>query len=402
MFIRVVAVLLSMFSLTSVGSLASAGTEATASFEAVPVRSVTMAENQSFGSHTAGRAVVVIEGGGSLHPFTTSLDACDGGRPVYIQKLVDSGFPVFTAPGFSNKSANTFGRTGCPPQPPREVQWNTASYPPQAGQAVLGFLGYLNATYGYTTFDLIGYSYGGLVARATVAALKSQPAAESMAHGFSYSRMAVDAGITIPTITTINSPHLGSPTYDIASDPAKFMAPVTKAWGRQFAEGGQGLATFESEGGAGAIQVLRTRSHAKPDPTSWDTQQVGVLDGVALTLIAGDYCGRSCGDAKAPPGAKPQGRLRTDGTVPVYSQLILPCTKSCPTPPGSVYIPPGMLPDNVVRKTFPTVHSSFVTAQLGLPAKLSVINDPAAIAYVNSTTLSAWQAAGTPLLIPSE
>lgn len=108
---------------------------------------------------------------------------------------------------------------------------------------------------------------------------------------------------------------------------------------------------------------------------------VGVLDGVALTLVAGNYCGRNCSDAKNPSGSKPQGRLRTDGTVP-----------------GSVYIPPGMLPENVVRKTFPTLHSAFVAAQLGLPVTLSVANDPAASAFVNSTTLGAWQSAGVPLL----
>lgn len=396
MLIRAFAVLISTLMLVLMGSQSSVG--APPSSESTAVRSVSVTENQALGSQTSGRAVVVIEGGGSLHPFTTPLAACDGGRAAYVQKLVDSGLPVYTAPGFSNQLSNTFGRTGCPPQPPLEVQWNTTSYPTPAGQAVLGFLGYLNATYGYTTFDLIGYSYGGIVARAAIAALQRQPSAESMAPAFSYARSTVDAGITIPTLTTINTPHLGSPTYDIAFDPAKFTVPVAKAWGRQFAEAGSGLASFERDGGAGAIQVLRTSSHARANPKSWDSQQVGVLDGVALTLVAGNYCGRNCSDAKNPSGSKPQGRLRTDGTVPVYSQLILPCTATCPTPPGSVYIPPGMLPENVVRKTFPTVHSAFVTAQLGLPATLSVANDPAAIAFVNSTTLGAWQSAGVPLM----
>jgi hypothetical protein len=355
------------------------------------------ADNQAIAQQTSGRAVVVFEGGGSAHAFTTSWDACNEGRPAYVQELVDSGFPVFTAPGYGNQYGSTFDRTGCPLQPPLEVQWNTTGYPTQAGQAGLGFLGYLNATYGYTTFDLIGYSYGGLVARATIAALKNQPPADSVAPGFSYARSAVDAGVTIPTLTTMNSPHLGSPTYDIASNPEKFMAPVAKVWGREFANAGVGLAVFESEGGAGAIHVLKTDGHAKPDPTSWDSQQVGALDGVAVTLMAGDYCGRNCGSAKTPPAAKPQGRLRTDGTVPVYSQLILPCTASCPKPPGSVYIPPGMLPDNVVRKVFPTVHSTFDSARLKLPTSLSVAKNPDAISYLKSTVVSAWQSASVPI-----
>jgi hypothetical protein len=216
-----------------------------------------------------------------------------------------------------------------------DVQRNTFGYPTQAGQAVLGFLGYLHAAYGYRTFDLVGYSYGGVVARATVAALKQQAAPASMAPAFSYATAAVRAGIRIPSVTTLNSPHLGSPTYDIASDPRAFYGPVASAWGTQFAEAGMGLVPYGRDGGAGSIHVLKTDAHAKPDPTSWDAQQVGVLDGVALTLIAGNYCGRSCGDANTPPDAEPKGRLRTDGTVPVYSQLMQPCTAACLAPPMS-------------------------------------------------------------------
>ncbi|CAB4927579.1 MAG: hypothetical protein F2836_02715 [Actinobacteria bacterium] len=66
-----------------------------------------------------------------------------------------------------------------------------------------------------------------------------------------------------------------------------------------------------------------------------------------------------------------------------------------------MYIPPGMVPEStVVRKTFPTVHSSFVTDGLGLPASLSVSQNPAAIAYLVSTIAAKWQAAGIPLVTP--
>jgi hypothetical protein len=344
------------------------------------------------------RAVVVIMGGGSPHAFTTPWDACDGGRPPFVQGLIDAGLPTFTAPGYGNLYASTFGKTGCPLPPPFEVQWNTTGYPTQAGQAVLGFLGYLHATYGYTTFDLVGYSYGGLVARATLAALKRQPAAHTMAPGFSYARSAVEAGVTIPTLTTLNAPHLGSPTYDIVADPTRFTAPVLKAWGPQVVDAGKRLAAFEQEGGAGALQVLTTSAHATPGPRNWDAQQLGALDGVSLTLIAGNYCGRSCGDRDTPPSSTPAGPLRTDGTVPVYSQLMLPCPKGCPTPPGIVLIPPGLLPANVARRVFPTLHSTYDAGRLGLPEILSVTKDPAAIAFLIDTIRTAWLTSGEPLL----
>jgi pimeloyl-ACP methyl ester carboxylesterase len=349
---------------------------------------------------TSGRAVVVIEGGGSPHAYTTPWDACDRGRGVYIQSMVDAGLPVFTAPGFANILSSTSGKTGCPPQPPLEVQWNTSGYPTQTGQAVLGFLGYLQATYGYDTFDLVGYSYGGLVARATIAALKQPPAAGTMAPAFSYAQSAIDAGVSIPSITTLNTPHLGGPAYDIAADPAKYLKPVTKAWGRQFAKSSASLIEYAQLLSAGSTQILMTNAHAKPRPDSWDARQVGMLDGVALTLIAGDYCGRTCGDS-ATAGSGKNASPRTDGTVPLYSQLIQPCPKDCPAPPGSVYIPPGMVPEsNVVRKTFPTVHSDFVTQGLSLPVTLSVSRNPAAIEYLVSTVSAQWQAAGIPIVTP--
>ncbi|MEI8080891.1 MAG: hypothetical protein WCI74_03505 [Actinomycetes bacterium] len=350
------------------------------------------------GAETSGRAVVVIEGGGSPHAYTSPWAACEGGRPQYVQALLDSGLPVFTAPGFGNTNSSVAGESGCPAQPPLAVQWNTSGYPTQAGQAVLGFLGYLNKTYGYQTFDLVGYSYGGLIARATVAALKST-APTAMAPAFSYAQAAIDAGVKIPSIVTLNSPHLGAPAYDVAGDPAAYLKPVTLAWGKQYANSSKTLVVFERTEGAGAIQVLRTNAHARPDPKSWDSSQVGVLDGVALTMVAGDYCGLTCGDKPAATLREAEKSRRTDATVPVYSQLMLPCPQPCPAPPGSVYLPPGLLPEaKVVRQTFPTVHSTFVAGELGLPKELSVSRNPAAIAYLLNTVQSQWQQAGAKLL----
>lgn len=352
----------------------------------------------ALGAQTQGRAVVVIEGGGSPHPFTSPWDSCDGGRATYVEALGAAGLPVFTAAGFSNTAPSTSGRTGCPPQPPLDVQWNTSGYPTQAGQAVLGFLGYLNATYGYTTFDLVGYSYGGIVSRAVVAALKQPTAPDTMAPAFSYAQAAIEAGVTIPTVFTMNTPHLGAPAYDVAFNPSRYEGKVKKAWGAQYARTGRALRIAELRGGAGAIAVLRTRGHARPNPRSWDASQVGVLDGVALTMIAGDYCGRTCGKGRLDPGPGGREWPRTDVTVPVYSQLMLPCPERCPAPPGSVYIPPGLVPADTVRKIFPTVHSTYETQRLGLPASLAVNKNPVAIAYLVDTVTGHWEADGIPLI----
>lgn len=178
------------------------GSAGTADTPAPPVAAT--AENLALGAATSQRAVVVIEGGGSPHPYTTPWAACDDGRPPFVQAMVDAGLAAFTAPGFTNTRPSVDGDTGCPAQPPTEVQWNTSGYPTQTGQAVLSFLGFLNATYGYDTFDLVGYSYGGIVSRATVAALKGAAAepgasAPAAAPGFSYAQWAAGRSCCAPT-----------------------------------------------------------------------------------------------------------------------------------------------------------------------------------------------------------
>jgi hypothetical protein len=351
----------------------------------------------ALGAPAPDRAVVVLEGGGTPHPFSTPWDACDSGRPPYVQALVDAGLPAFTAPGFTSTRGSASGQTGCPPQPPLEVQWNTGGYPTQTGEAVLGFLGYLNATYGYRTFDLVGYSYGGLVARATVTALKRAPAPGSMAPAFSYAQAARAAGVTVPSMVTLNTPHLGGPAYALATNPTRFVAPVLRAWGRPIVDSGLRLSAFQRRGGAGAFDVLTTDGHARRTSTSWDSRQVGMLDGVALTLMAGDHCGRTCVVGPNPSRRATAPRLRTDGTVPVYSQLMLPCPARCPSPPGTVYIPRGMVPAGTVRKTFATIHSWSDTKALDLPPNLSVSRNPTAIRFLVRTLVGTWKAAGVPV-----
>ncbi len=232
------------------------------------------------------------------------------------------------------------------------------------------------------------------MACATVAALKRQRAlGRRQAPAFSYAQVAVDTGVTVASVTTLNTPHLGSPAYDLARDlaegaapPAEVAAEVAAAWGAQFAELAASLAPSVPHD-AGSMRILETSAHSGDDPDSWDQQQV---DGVAFTMLGGDVCGDVCGDAGPPP--------RTDGTVPLYSQLILPCPAPCGPPPASVFVPPGMVPAGAVRKIFPTVHSTFITKQLGLPGTLSVSADPTAVAYLVRSTLARWRAAGARLL----
>lgn len=158
------------------------------------------------GAATSRRAVVVIQGGGSTHAYTTPWASCDKPQPTYIKALAAAGFPVFTAPAHLNGMSSTDGETGCPPPLPFAMEWNALGYPTDTGAAVLDFLGFLAATYGYRTFDLVGYSYGGIVGRATIAAFK-QVAAAGPPQAFSYGAYAAAVGVTIPTLLTLNTPQ---------------------------------------------------------------------------------------------------------------------------------------------------------------------------------------------------
>jgi hypothetical protein len=150
---------------------------------------------------------------------------------------------------------------------------------------------------------------------------------------------------------------------------------------------------------AGALQFLETPPHtdaAAAAGLTWDEAQVGVLDGVALTLLGGDLCGPAGCATNATAGP------RTDGVVPLYSQLMQPCeTVPCGPPPDSVYIPSGMVPAGTVRATFPTVHSTFTSGQAGLPKTDAVSNNPDAISFLVATVTGHWRAAGARLM-PTE
>ncbi len=93
------------------------------------------------GALTSRRAVVVVEGGGTAHAYTTPWAVCAGAVSPYIRELRAAGLPVFTAPGYPNRSNSTARATGCPDQPPTDLQWNTQVFPDQTGAGVLNLLG---------------------------------------------------------------------------------------------------------------------------------------------------------------------------------------------------------------------------------------------------------------------
>lgn len=340
----------------------------------------------------------------NLPLHSTPCKQCATPRQPFVKALLDAGFPVFTAPAFLlagrrgvglNATSSTAGETGCPDQPPVDCHWDATGWVVAAGHAGANFLGWLAATYNYTVFDLVGSSYGGVVGRATISALKAAKKGNT-GNGFSYAAYAAAANVSILSLTTMNSPHLGSPAYDIAADNATAFAPVAAAWGVQYAQIAQSLVS-DVGGNAGAVQFLVTRDHtaaAAQAGLNWDATQVGALDGVAVTLIGGDYCGPDgCGkNASTAP--------RSDGTVALYSSLMQECPSPCGPPPASVYVPAGLVPADAVRKVFKTVHSRSDIEALAkltgkeLPATMNKDVNPDVIRFVVDTVRGEWKKAG--------
>ncbi len=307
--------------------------------------------SQPFGD----RAVVVMEGGGSAHAYTTPWQACDDGRAPFIEALLRRGMPTFTAGAHVRLAASTSGKTGCPPplDPRYEVPIGEDALSAGAGLARL--LGYLHENFGFRTFDLVGYSYGGQVARGAIAAV----------------RAGAVPGVRVASLTTLNSPLEGSYTYDLVAN-VTTDAAVMALVGLDGLIEARDLAAFVTDDDGALRGNLVTSVYRGPN--NWNLAQVGALDGIAVTLIGGNYMGGGS-----------TGLVENDGAVALYSQLLL-----------SADVPPGLLPPGTVRHIFPTMHSVFSAIIRGLPLNLSASSFLPSVAAVVDAVAGHWAAEGVP------
>lgn len=220
------------------------------------------------------RAVVLVSGTAATTPFTTPVQACTTGYSAgntwaYLRDyLVQRGYQVFTAPASvggvtvtdtKDAYAGPFG--GCPTQLPASMTINAIGSVDQSGANLARFIKYLNTAYGITNVDVVGHSLGGLIGRAGIRELRLN-----------------DVPVTVMSYTTIGSPWDGTAVANL--DP---RTPTKGCDGEKACEG-----FVRSLLKIPGIQVITATLDSKNEPV-WNQGQVGVLDGVPVTLVAGTY-----------------------------------------------------------------------------------------------------------------
>lgn len=297
---------------------------------------------------TYPRAVVIVSGGDAISPFTTPTQACGWGQAAgstdsgLRQALLAAGHAVFTSPanagpGAAVEDPGFAGFAEAPEVLAPELTVNAVGPIDDAGVALAAFLTHLAEHYAVSSVDLVGHSMGGLFSRAAIRELS-----------------VTGSGPRIRSLITVGTPWQGSFTADYANGDLPLAA----------AGGDRGTETIMTEfkklkeaSSSGAGEQVTRRYLA--DPGGWNDQQAGVLDGVPVTLIGGDYFQLEGGDGRAWPH---------DGLVTLRSALALD-------------VPDSVLP---IRRTraFPDVHSIYFAHQFDLVWETGLTWDPAVISLV--------------------
>jgi pimeloyl-ACP methyl ester carboxylesterase len=228
------------------------------------------------------RAVVIMSGGAAVSPFTTPTQACSsedgflsaGNTDTALRDyLLAEGKQVYTAPAMApwgpvaEPDPTSFGPfKDCPVVLPESMTVMSAGDIDAAGEKLARFVNYLHTEYGVTDVDFVGHSNGGLFSRAATRILKQ-----------------TDAPVTVRSITMLGTPNDGS-------------VPGSYTWGEFQKADCRGVVfceTFNENWLEYAAQndlgLNREDTFKYLDSQSgWNNAQEGYLDGIPVTLLAGD------------------------------------------------------------------------------------------------------------------
>lgn len=292
--------------------------------------------------------VVLVSGGAAVSPFTTPELAARFGLAAgnsltaLRQALLDAGVRVFTAPAGIGQGAVTEdpgwqGFGDVPTVLPAEWTINAVGSIDDAGASLCRFLGHLADEYGMTDVLLVGHSMGGLFCRSAVRQLHEG-----------------EVPIAPRGLITLGTPWTGSLLGDY----------VTGAITLEDAHGD----AFTTEVLTRSAQFARDNSQGAADEVAigyltgvegWNARQAGVLDGIPVTVVAGDRFAEF---------AEPESLWPHDGLV---------ATRSA----SAVGVPEDVLP-YVDRMLRPDVHSIFFADAAGLDWETALTWDPVVLDLV--------------------
>ena len=231
---------------------------------------------------TAGsRAVVIMSGGGAVSPFTTPTQACSsddgflsaGNSDTALRDyLLAQGKQVYTAPAMvpwgtvSDPDPTSFGPfKDCPVVLPESMTVMSAGDIDAAGEKLARFVNYLHTEYGVTDIDFVGHSNGGLFSRAATRILKQ-----------------TQAPISVRSITMLGTPNDGSVPGSYTWGEYQKADCLGNSFCERFNE------TWITYAGSTDLGLNREDTRKYLDGSlSWNNAQVGYLDGIPVTLLAG-------------------------------------------------------------------------------------------------------------------
>lgn len=278
------------------------------------------------------RVVVLVSGVAATTPFTTPTDACRtgfsaGNTWAYLRDdLIRRGYEVFTAPaslGGVMVTETTSDDAGpfadCPEQLPEAMTSNATGPVDRSASSIARFIRYLHDQYGVTSADVVGHSLGGLIGRAVIREVRLN-----------------EVPVEIRSYTTLGSPWDGA----MLADPIDPAQPLSACDGSPVCEGFlTPLITIP-----GIDMLVATLASA--NTAVWNMNQIGALDGIPVTMIAGTYFTK--------PGGM-ESKWPNDGAIQEASAL-------------GTATPDSVLPHRRCHSTALT-HSLFVSRAIGAPAE---------------------------------
>lgn len=296
------------------------------------------------------RAVVLVSGGGAVTPFTTpdagAREGLAAGNTMTAIRahLLEADRPVFTAParvglGVVDSYPGWQGFDDVPEVLPAEYTINAAGRIEEAGVALHRFLRHLAQERDVDTIDIVAHSMGGLFSRAALASMRCDGDAPRV-------RALTTLG-TPWTASLLGDVHVGDLTVADACGDAATEAILLRA--KQYAD----------EISQGAADEVTTRHLS--GSSGWNERQRGVLDGIPVTLVAGDHFRHDGGGEHLWPH---------DGLVQVRSAL-------------AKDVSPAVLPHRT-EAVLPAVHSIFFADQFGLPWERTITWGPDVFAVIDA------------------
>lgn len=228
-------------------------------------------------------AVVLVSGFNTSTPFSTPACAIAGRGSTWDQAtgpaatLTAAGLPVFTAPvanGGQSAPASCLGGQNTPDIPSDGSTVIDSNGELAANQsALVAFLQFLNQSYGITHVAIVGHSDGGLWSRAAITQLRDD-----------------GSPVTVDSLTTVGTPHLGSFGADLAVAIAADGGSCNDLSGLEYAvciASYQAVQAIFAGLGQDVIEELSSSWLSQWNPTT--------SIGCSVTTLGGDYVGWDLG-----------------------------------------------------------------------------------------------------------